>query len=101
VLKKPVELFCVQRIPVFPGHGKHFWRGRKIHFLISDGFPVPGADILADVAAEDAVGKASLKFLADRTLVLDGQVSNTASGVQDARESGRGESLWNGKSIMI
>ncbi len=46
---------------------------------------VPGADVLADVAAEDPVAEPIGDRLVDRPFVLDGPVADTAAGVEPVR----------------
>ena len=45
--------------------------------------PVPRADVLADVAAEDVAPHAVPALLGDGALDLDGQVADAARGVED------------------
>src|SRR5262245_3015741 len=48
---------------------------------------VPGADILADVAAEDVVSDPIAQLLGNRSALLDGQVSNAAPRIELPRRN--------------
>ncbi len=44
-------------------------------------FPVPGADVLADVAAEDLAAHGFAQFCGDGALLFDGEVGDAARGI--------------------
>jgi hypothetical protein len=46
-------------------------------------FTIPGADILTDIATKDMLSHLRAQCLRNTTLQFDGQIGNTASGVQN------------------
>src|SRR3989337_2007535 len=57
----------------------------KARHLASPGFPVVGADILADVAAEDVPAQGGAELFRDGVAELDGQIAQAAPRVHDIR----------------
>ena len=46
------------------------------------GFAIPGADVLADVAAEDVASHAVAQVLGDGAALFDGEIGNAAVGIE-------------------
>ena len=59
--------------------------GAKVVFLGGFGEAVPGADNLAVVATKHAIADGFAKFQGNRAFVFDGQIGNTAPGIQYIR----------------
>ncbi len=81
-----LEARLVQRQQLLgPGYHRvvgHRPAGLQVGLVAGRGVPVPGTDLLADVAAEDPVAHLRPELLGDRPLQLDGQVGDAAAGVQ-------------------
>ena len=60
-------------------------RRSELGFIVFPGFAVPGAHVLADVAAKNAVFHFPPEFRVDIPFVLDGKVGDTAPGIHHPR----------------
>jgi len=94
---QPFELGGEKRFAAFVW--RHLLRGGPVasdcaRLKSSDGrdrsFPVPGADVLADIATDDRIADGGTKFLGNRGAKFDGQVGDAPARVKDVR---RGKSL--------